>query len=216
MHRNGSGSTVSRHQIWAEMPEHKVSMTLLHCRLVSKHRKVMHWRSSHWSRCWLLTQFHNWSTRSHKCRLTVRRWLVMLAILYGGLTWCIVQRGLALLDRVLLLRKIHLDFFDFFSRKNTQAMQDPPELIDVQVIGTVGSGIAFEEDSPGIFRAWISGRTLKQCRTRWSWSSDDGVDVPWKGSGILELHAVKTACDLDMSRSPFGGCVTMSQGPPWF
>ena len=42
MHRNGSGSTVSRHQIWAEMPEHKVSMTLLHCRLVSKHRKVMH------------------------------------------------------------------------------------------------------------------------------------------------------------------------------
>ena len=47
----------------------------------------------------------------------------------GGLTWCIVQRGLALLDRVLLLRKIHLEFFVFFSRKNTQAMQDPPELI---------------------------------------------------------------------------------------
>ena len=30
-----------------------------------------------------------------------------------------------------------------------------------------------------------------------------------------ELHVVKTACDLDVSRSPFGGCVTMSQGPPW-
>ena len=35
----------------------------------------------------------------------------MLASLHGGLTWCIVQRGLALLDRVLLLRKIHLEFF---------------------------------------------------------------------------------------------------------
>ena len=71
---------------------------------------------------------------------------------HRGLTWCIVQRGLALLDRVLLLRKIHLEFFGFFSRKNTQVIQDPPELIDVQMVGTVGSGIAFEEDSPGIFR----------------------------------------------------------------
>ena len=62
------------------MPEHKVSWLLCIGRLVSKHRKVMHWRSSHWSRCWLLTQFHNWSTRSHKCRLTVRRWLVMCAL----------------------------------------------------------------------------------------------------------------------------------------
>ena len=37
------------------------------------------------------------------------------------------------------------------SRKNTQAMQDPPELINVQTAGTVGSCIAFEEDSPGVF-----------------------------------------------------------------
>ena len=46
-----------------------------------------------------------------------------------------VQRGLALLDRVLLLRMIHLEFFS--SRKNTQAMQDPPGLIDVWSVGTV-------------------------------------------------------------------------------
>ena len=26
---------------------------------------------------------------------------------------------------------------------------------------------------------------------------------------------VKTTCDLDKSRSPFRGCVTTSQGPPW-
>ena len=37
----GSGSTDSRHQFLAEMPEAKVSMTSLHCRLVSKHRQVM-------------------------------------------------------------------------------------------------------------------------------------------------------------------------------
>ena len=30
-----------------------------------------------------------------------------------------------------------------------------------------------------------------------------------------ESHVVKTTCDLDVSRSPFGGCVTMLQGPPW-
>ena len=30
-----------------------------------------------------------------------------------------------------------------------------------------------------------------------------------------ESHVVKTTCDLDVSRSPFGGCVTTSQGPPW-
>ena len=49
-----------------------------------------------------------------------------------------VQSGLALLDCVLLLRKIHLEVFkDFFSRKNTKAMQDPPGLIDVQMVGTV-------------------------------------------------------------------------------
>ena len=48
-----------------------------------------------------------------------------------------VLRGLALLDHVLLLRKIHLEFSLFFSRKNTQAMQDPPELIDVWVVGIV-------------------------------------------------------------------------------
>ena len=28
-------------------------------------------------------------------------------------------------------------FHEFFSRKNTQAMQDPPELINVQTVGTV-------------------------------------------------------------------------------
>ena len=30
MHGNGSGSAISRHQFWAEMPEHKVSVTFLH------------------------------------------------------------------------------------------------------------------------------------------------------------------------------------------
>ena len=30
MHGNGSGSAVSRHQSWAEIPGHKVSMTSLH------------------------------------------------------------------------------------------------------------------------------------------------------------------------------------------
>ena len=38
-------------------------------------------------------------------------------------------------------------------------MQDPPELINVQTVGTVGSGIAFEEDSPGIFKGLVPGRT---------------------------------------------------------
>ena len=36
----------------------------------------------------------------------------MRALLYRGFTWCIVQCGLALLDRVLLLRKIHLESLD--------------------------------------------------------------------------------------------------------
>ena len=30
-----------------------------------------------------------------------------------------------------------------------------------------------------------------------------------------ESHVVKTTCDLDVSRSPFRGCVTTSQGSPW-
>ena len=163
MHRNGSGSTVSRHQIWAEMPEHKVSMTLLHCRLVSKHRKVMHWRSSYWSRCWLLTQFHNWSTRSHKCRLTVRRWLVMFAILYGGLTWCIVQRGLALLDRVLLLRKIHLEFFLLSPGRTLKQCRTHQSWSNVRVIGTVGSWTCelWTQDLPELITRWWRGCSLE-------------------------------------------------------
>ena len=36
-------------------------------------------------------------------------------------------------------------------------------------VGTVGSCIAFEEDSPGVFlRRFSPGRTLKQCRTHQS------------------------------------------------
>ena len=109
-------------------------------------------------------------------------------------------------------------------------------------VGTVGSCIAFEEDSPGVFEGLAPGRTLKQCRTHQSQSnvrmvgravSDPGVnfdfwtpggpggtwdlaeliscsgmDGPWRRSGMRELHAVKIACDLDVSWSPFGGCVT--------
>ena len=105
-------------------------------------------------------------------------------------------------------------------------------------VGTVGSCVAFERDSPGALGVFFfpPGRTLKQCRTHqgwlsvrmvgtarsqpppgtWqSWSAVHGVDVPWRGSGIPELHAGKTACDLDMSRSLFRGCATTSQGPPW-
>ena len=82
------------------------------------------------------------------------------------------------------------------------------------------------------FTDFPPGRTLKQCRTHQSWSNVRMVGVTgswplppgiWRSwsavlawmvprgrSGMLELHVVKTACDLDVSRSPFWGCVTTS------
>ena len=46
MHGNSSSSVISRHQFLVEMLEAKVSWLLCIGRLVSKHRKVMHWCSS--------------------------------------------------------------------------------------------------------------------------------------------------------------------------
>ena len=79
MHRNGSGSTASRHQFLADMLEVKVSWLLCIDRLVSKHRKVMYWCSytGQWARL--------------KC--TGDDFVILL--LHRGLTWCIIQHGLA-------------------------------------------------------------------------------------------------------------------------
>ena len=126
MHGNGSGSAISRHQFLAEMPEAKVSWLLCIGRLVFQtqtgHASLHRWRL-------LMHVLTNWSMRSTpECMFVTVDWVPFCL---GALTWCIVQRGLALLDHVLLLRMIHLEFFWglLSSRKNTQAMQDPPESI---------------------------------------------------------------------------------------
>ena len=49
---------------------------------------------------------------------------------------------------------------------------------------------------------------LRLTRTCLSRSANVCMDVPWKGSAILDLHVVKTTCDLNMSPSHFGQGVT--------
>ena len=59
MHRNGSGSTVSRHQILAEMPKHKVSMTSLNWQSsfqIQKGHALTEWYyvAGQWARLYVL------------------------------------------------------------------------------------------------------------------------------------------------------------------
>ena len=63
------------------------------------------------------SQTDQWGRHRSMSSVATVDWVCLL--LYGGLTWCIVQHGLALLDRVLLLRKIHLEFFVTFSPGRT-------------------------------------------------------------------------------------------------
>ena len=124
---------------WLKCWDIKCQWLLCIGRLVSKHRQVMldcmlgktgngedHWCSS-----------HSWSMRSTPEHVfcCTDDWVCFYLgeCLHGASVQC----GLALLDRVLLLRRIHLGLCSFSPRKNTYAMQDPPGLIDVWVVGTV-------------------------------------------------------------------------------
>ena len=128
MHGNGSGSAISRHQLLAEMPKDKVSMTSLHwqtsLQTQTGHASLHRWR--------LLTQFHNWSMRStpeHVC--------------------------------------VTVDWVTLIISESAHMVHRPTR------VGTVGSCVAFERDSPGAFGVFFiffsPGRTLKQCRTHQGW-----------------------------------------------
>ena len=54
----------------------------------------------------------------------------VILLLHGGLTWCIIQSGLALLNHVLLLRKIHLEFFVTFFLQEEHSSNAGPTRAD--------------------------------------------------------------------------------------
>ena len=76
-------------------------------------------------------------------------------------------------------------FFDFFSIKNTQAMQEPPELIDVRVV----SAVRFWMFLPGVHGDLAN---LMNNRTWWSWSPVHGVAALEGDLSTSESHVVKT------------------------
>ena len=86
MHGNGRRSAISRHQFWAEMPEHKVSMTSLHWQTSLQTQKGQ-----------ALTQWQQLLVNEVCLSVSVTGFFYL-----GGLTWCIVQCRLALSDPVWL------------------------------------------------------------------------------------------------------------------
>ena len=171
-------------------------------RLVSKHRQVMldctpgktgngedHWCSSHK----LINEVNTGAC------LLLYGWLGLL-LPWRALTWCIVQCGLALLDRVLLLRRIHLELSFPPGRTLKQCRTHQSWSMFGWLVLSGSEGFCL-----GSMVTWQTLWIHRTCQNR---SPVHGMDALEGDLSTSQLHVVKTTCDLDKSRSPFGGCVT--------